>query len=79
MSTAQALTFHRIADDECTIRENGDTVGSIWRHAGDNTRNGFVYTIHLDEDPRGWHHVHDRRKLLRAVIRRIASHPLWRC
>ena len=72
------ITFKRIAPEESRIYDTGgDYVGDVYAcddilHAG---RRYFV--IHLDEDPRGPHRVHERHRVREVAQRLVDTHPFY--
>ncbi|WP_428099700.1 hypothetical protein [Candidatus Rariloculus sp.] len=72
------ITFKRVAPDEARIYDHdGDHVGHVYRHADIVNAGGFVYLVHLTEDPRGWTRVHDRSRIREVAQHMVDTHPLY--
>ena len=71
------IAFRRITPDESRIVLDGDHVGDVYA-LDDPLREGERYfVVHLDEDPRGPCHVHDRNRIREVTERLVFSHPFW--
>ena len=71
------IAFRRISPDEARIVVDGDHVGDVYLQEDVLSPGSHFYVVHLDEDPRGPHRVHDRNRIREATERLVLSHPLW--
>ena len=71
------IAFGKGAPNEWRILRDGEHVGDIHRQRDILDSTSSFFTIHLDEDPRGFVRVHDPARVREAVLERLASHPLW--
>ena len=71
------ISFKRINPDESRIYDDGDCIGEVCRHPDILNPGRHFYVVHLDEDPRGWVRVHDRRRIRDVAQERWDSHPYY--
>ena len=58
------IAFKRITPDESRIyNDDGDYVGDVFRQDDILNPGGHYYIVHLDEDWRGPHRVHERHRI----------------
>ena len=72
------VTFQRVADDEARILADGEYVGDLYRQRDILSPDAVLYIVHLEDDPRGFVRVHERRRVREVAIERIRTHP-FRC
>ena len=72
------ITFKRIAPDESRIYDaDGDYVGDVYAHDDILHAGRRYFVVHLDEDPRGPHRVHERDRVREVAQRLVDTHPLY--
>ena len=71
------VTFKRLTPDESRVFSDGDHVGDLYGHDDILNRGRRVFIIHLDEDPRGPHRVHERHRIREVAQTLVDTHPLW--
>ena len=71
------IAFKRIAPDESRILQDGEHVGDVYAHDDILQADHRYFVIHLDEDPRGPHRVHERHRVREVAQQLVNSHPLW--
>ena len=71
------VSFKRITPHESHIYADGEHVGNVYRQDDILAPGQAFYVLHLHEDPRGPHRVHDRRRIRDVAQRLVDSHPLW--
>ena len=72
------VTFQRVADDEARILADGEYVGDLYRQRDILAPDAVLFIVHLEDDPRGFVRVHQRRHVLEVAVERIRTHP-FRC
>ena len=71
------IKFKRVSPDESRIFQHGDLVGDVYAHDDILHAGRRYFVIHLDEDPRGPHRVHERHRVREVAQQLVDSHPLW--
>ena len=69
------ITFKRMAPEESRIYQDGDYVGDVYRQDDILKPGHHYFVIHLDEDYRGPHRVHQRHRIREVAQRLLDSHP----
>ena len=71
------VTFKRITAEESRIYQDGDYVGDVYGHEDILNPGSRVFILHLDEDPRGPHRVHERRRIREVAQQLVDTHPFY--
>ena len=71
------ITFKRITPEESRIYADGMILGEVYRHDDILKPGSHYYVVHLSEDYRGPHRVHDRSRIREETARLVNTHPLW--
>ena len=72
------ITFTRITPEESRIYHDGDSVGDVSGQDDILNPGSRDSVIHLDEDSRGPHRVHDRSRIRGEAQRLVDTHPFYR-
>ena len=71
------ITFKRITPEESRIYADGLIIGEVYRQDDILKPGSHYYVVHLSEDYRGPHRVHDRSRIREETARLVNTHPLW--
>ena len=71
------ITFKRITPEESRIYADGMIIGEVYRQDDILKPGSHYYVVHLSEDYRGPHRVHDRSRIREETARLVNTHPLW--
>ena len=71
------ITFKRITPEESRIYTDGMIIGEVYRQDDILKPGSHYYVVHLSEDYRGPHRVHDRSRIREETSRLVNTHPLW--
>ena len=71
------ITFKRMNPEESRIYSDGDYIGDVYRQDDILNPGAHYYVIHLDEDYRGPHRVHERHRIRDETQRLVDSHPFY--